>query len=115
MTTTTLPTAWPVEPVEVLTRVIQLLSRCADLGLRPGADSNLTLGLGADLAAKRARALIADVAVHPSEDPAVLAETDQVVLLLAAEELIRQPIELFPPGMSQVMVAVLDLIRETVP
>lgn len=115
MTMTTPPTAWPVEPVEALTRVIQLLSRCADLGLRPGVDSNLTLGLGADLAAKRARALIPDVVVHPSEDPAVLVETDQVVLLLAAEELIRQPIELFPPGMSQVIVAVLDLIRETVP
>lgn len=108
-------TTGPVDPVGVLTEVIQILLRCADLGLRDGRPAALAMGLGADLVGQQAMDLIPDVAVEVSADRSVIQETDPVVLLQAAERLTRHPIEVFPPGMSQVIVGICDLIRENVP
>ncbi len=115
MTTPPRTTTETVDPVRVLTEVIQILSRCADLGLADSRPAALAMGLGADLVAQQAMDLIPDVALEVNADRSVLQETDPVALLQAAERLTRHPIEVFPAGMSQVIVGICDLIRQNVP
>lgn len=115
MTTPPRTTTETADPVHVVTEVIQILLRCAELGLADGRPNALAVGLGADLVAQQAMDLIPDVAVDASGDRRVMQESDPVALLQAAERLTRHPIEVFPPGMSQVIAGICDLLRQNVP
>lgn len=100
------------DPTEALTDVVRLLSRCAQLAFADGRPKSLLLGMGAQLVACQAVDLLPgdvdlDKPVPPGSDP--------IELLLAAERLTRAPIELFPPGTSQVIVGICDLMGENVP
>jgi len=101
------------DAADTLAAVVRLLSRAADMAWdRAARRAPLMtgLGLGAQLAASHALALLPQDA--PVDDP-VPVETDPVQLLRAAEQLTRvHPVEQFPPGTSQVIVAIIDLLRE---
>ncbi len=102
------------EGEDALAGVVRLLGRVGDLALDPDAirrDPALPcLGLGADLAASQALALLPPDA--PVDDP-VPPQTDPVELLRAADALTRTlPIEAFPAGASQVIGAISDLLAE---
>lgn len=98
------------EAQEVLAGVVRLLSRAADQPVEVREPGRLALSLGAQLVASQALALLpldADV-----DDPVPL-QTNPLELLRAAETLTRTcPLEAYPAGASQVIVAICDLIRE---
>ena len=113
---------------QVLTAVVRLVSRAADhadalasglasAGSQPGTSrpgrsqlSLAALSLGAQLVASHAlRLLPAGARV----DEPVPVQADPLVLLRAAERLTRTlPIQAYPPGTEQVIVALRDLISE---
>jgi|GEM_PF-739921 hypothetical protein len=110
------------DPAGCLASVAALLSRASDLTwTHAQADPALTVrfeGLGLDLAAAHAANLLqaagevdVDVDVDLTIDADVVDEP--LDLIRAAEEILRRcPIEDFPAGTSQLVVAVCDLIGE---
>ncbi len=100
---------------DTLAAVARLLNRAADMASRQSRayrhSTHSALAVGALLAARQALALLPEDA---EVDEPVPVESDPVRLLHAAEELTRaHPIEAFPPGTSQLIVAICDLIRES--
>ncbi len=114
---TTDPHPADLDAVHTLGTVALLLARASDMAwdhTRTNPNPALRfLGLGLDLATSQALELLP--AGHDVDDP-LRVETDPLQLLRAAEELTRlHPIEDFPPGTSQLIVAICDLLNEHAP
>jgi hypothetical protein len=106
-----------VDPADILCTVARLLARASNVAWDHAStdpDPALRfLGLGLDLAASQTLELLP--ADHDVDDPASV-ETDPLKLLRAAEELTRlHPIEDFPPGTSQLIATICDLLNEHAP
>lgn len=111
------------EGIQALATVARLLWGAAEQwGAQAEIEGPLSpchlLSLGADLAACQAVNLLPDPLLGTLDrelEPATV-EAGPRQLLRAAEELTRTlPIEAFPSGTSQVVVAIGDLIREATP
>lgn len=111
------PSPIDLHAVHSLSTVARLLARASDMtwdqaATNPGPALRF-LGIGLDLATSLTLELLP--AGHDVDDPAPV-ETDPLKLLRAAEELTRlRPIEDFPPGTSQVIAAICDLLNEHAP
>ena len=106
-----------LDAADSLGTVARLLARASDMAWDQTAtnpDPLLRfLGLGLDLATSQALELLP--AGTDADEPAPV-ETDPLELLRAAEELTRlHPIEDFPPGTSQLIAAICDLLNEHAP
>ncbi len=106
-----------LDAADSLGTVARLLARASDMAWDHAAtnpDPVLRfLGLGLDLATSQALELLP--AGADADDPAPV-EIDPLELLRAAEELTRlHPIEAFPPGTSQLIAAICDLLNEHAP
>jgi hypothetical protein len=113
----TAPRPTDLDAADILCTVARLLARASDMAwgqaLTDPDPALRFLGLGVDLAASRALELLP--AGHDVDDPASV-ETDPLKLLHAAEELTRlHPIENFPPGTSQLIATICDLLNEHAP
>ena len=113
----TTPGASNVEALDTLAAAARLLSRAADTAWAQADPQPLSvfagLALGAQLASSQVLHLIPEDFDLDGPEP---VETDFRSLLLAAEELTRaHPIETFPAGTSQLLVAIDGLIGETAP
>lgn len=101
------------EGVDVLVQVVRLLCRCTDLAFQavPARGGELAvLGLGAQLLADQAMRLLSPVV---EVDEPVTGYDDALQALWAAEAWTRRlPIEAYPPGTSQLIVGICDLIRD---
>ena len=100
-----------------LSAVVRLLARASDMAWDQAStnpDPALRfLGLGLDLATSRALELLP---ARHDIDKSAPVETDPLKLLRAAGELTRlHPIEDFPQGTSQLIVAICDLLNEHAP
>lgn len=100
--------------IDVLVHVVRLLCRCSDLAFEQArCEPSLDfpgLGLGAQLLAEEAMDLLP---VGVELDQPLLGCGDARWVLRAAEELTRSlPIESYPPGMSQVIAGLCDLVGE---
>ena len=99
-----------------LEEVVQLLS-CASTRAHALSSSQHdlpmgALGLGAQLAVSQALELLPADVDADVDDP-VPGQTTPIDLVRAAEAVTRTvPIDQFPPGTSQLIVAICDLIRE---
>ena len=97
--------------------VARLLARASDMAWDQAATSPdpvlRILGLGLDLATSQALELLP---ASTDADEAAPVEIDPLELLRAAQELTRlHPIEDFPPGTSQLIAAICDLLNEHAP
>jgi len=106
-----------LDAADSLATVARLLARASDMAWDQACtnpDPALRfLGLGLDLATSQALELLPG---GRDVDALVPVETDPLRLLRAAEELTRlHPIEDFPPGTSQLVVAICDLLNEHAP
>src|ERR1044072_3964637 len=100
-----------------LVAIARLLARSSDMAWDQAAtnpDPALRfLGLGLDLATSQALELLP---AGTDADGSAPVETDPLELLRAAEALTRlHPIEAFPPGTSQLIAAICDLLNEHAP
>lgn len=109
----------PTDPVaaEGLSTVARLLARASGMAWEQAStnpDPALRfLGVGLDVATSQALELLP--AGSDVDDPAPV-ETDPLKLLRAAEEVTRlHPIEDFPPGTSQLIAVICDLLNEHAP
>ena len=113
----TTPGASNVEALDTLAAVARLLSRAADTAWAQADAQPLSVfaGLALGRAAREQPGASPDPRGLRSRRPGPV-ETDFRSLLLAAEELTRaHPIETFPAGTSQLLVAIGGLIGETAP
>lgn len=99
------------ESFEVLAKVVRLLCRCTDLAFQsPSGGEQAALGLGAQLLADEALRLLPPTV---DVDEPVFGYDDPLEALRAAETWSRRvPIEAYPPGASQLIVGICDLIGE---
>ncbi len=110
-----------LDAADSLVAIARLLARASDMAWDQAAtnpDPVLRfLGLGLDLATSQALELLpgsTDTGTDADEPAPV--ETDPLELLRAAEELTRlHPIEDSPPGTSQLIAAICDLLNEHAP
>jgi hypothetical protein len=118
MTRTTLQTA---DAVDTWREMIALLAEAADRGYEetitnPAAHST---ALAADGLASAAIALLPEDLDHELDEvtlDAVVAHLDSAGLIRRAEQVTRRhPIEQLPAGVSEVIVDLLDLVREICP
>ncbi len=106
-----------LDAADSLSAVARLLARASDMAwdqatTHPNPALRF-LGLGLDLATSQVLELLP--AGYDVDEPAPV-EIDPLKLLRAAEELTRlHPIEDFPPGTSQLIVAICDLVSEQAP
>ena len=113
----TTPGASNVEALDTLAAVARLLGHAADTAWARADAEPLSVFAGfahaADSATSRVLHLLPEDFDLDGPEP---VETDFRSLLLAAEELTRaHPIETFPAGTTQLLVAISDLIGETAP
>ncbi len=106
-----------LDAADSLIAIAHLLARASDMAWDQASThpnpALRFLGLGLDLATSQALELFPEG--HDVDDPAPV-ETDPLKLLRAAEELTRlHPIEDFPPGTSQLIVVICDLLNEHAP
>lgn len=106
-----------LDAADSLGAVAGLLARASDMAWDQAAtNADLVLrflGLGLDLATSQALELLP---AGPGADEPAPVETDPLELLRTAEELTRlHPIEDFPPGTSQLVAAICDLLNEHAP
>jgi len=102
-----------LDAADSLSTIARLLARSSDMAWdQASTNPNPALrflGLGLDVATSQALELLP--AGH-DVDAIVPVETDPLKLLRAAEELTRlHPIEDFPPGTSQLIVTICDLLN----
>lgn len=105
------------DAVDSLSTVARLLARASDMAWDQ-ASTNPTpalrfLGVGLDLATSQALALLPGGS--DLDDPTPV-ERDPLQLLQAAEAVTQlRPIEIFPPGTSQLIASIRDLLSEHAP
>ncbi|NNM47821.1 hypothetical protein [Knoellia koreensis] len=111
------PRRTDLDAADSLTTVARLLARALDMACDQAATDPSPalrfLGLGLNLATSQALELLP---VSHDVDELAPVETDPLKLLRAAEELTRlHPIEDFPPGTSQLIATICDLLNEHAP
>lgn len=106
-----------LDAADSMVAIARLLARASDMAWDQAATNPdpvlRLLGLGLGLATSQALELLP--AGTDADEPAPV-ETDPLELLRAAEKLLRlHPIEAFPPGTSQLIAAICDLLNEHAP